>query len=100
MNTETAKTEIVDSFIIEMTLISPISDIVTKLNNGNFRDCDIKWLDSKLEKFMKIACDTMGMSAIVPSQMESEPFKVLNKHNIDRYLKYFNGLLDYFKGFK
>lgn len=48
--------QVIDQFIIEASLIDPISKIVNQLNNGEFRDCDIKWLDAKLEKFTKFAC--------------------------------------------
>ena len=45
----------IDQFIIEVSLIDPITKIINQLNNGEFRDCDIKWLDIKLENFVVFA---------------------------------------------
>lgn len=91
--------EIVDNFIIEMTLINPIEDIITKLNNNEFRDCDIKWLDAKLEKFMSLACEILGVKGVLPSSIEKEPFTIMNPYVQNKYLHYFSGLLNYYKTF-
>ena len=32
----------IDQFIIEASLITPIEKIISKLKNGEFRDCGIK----------------------------------------------------------
>jgi len=88
---------VIDQFIIEVSLINPISKIVNQLNNGEFRDCDIKWLDTKLENFTKFACETLGISALMPSQVESEKHTLLNDYVKNQYVKRFNTLLEYFK---
>lgn len=63
----TTNNPVIDQFIIEASIIDPISKIVIQLNNGEFRDCDIKWLDAKLERFTKFACETLGISGMMPS---------------------------------
>jgi hypothetical protein len=89
----------IDQFIIEATLIDPISKIVNQLNNGEFRDCDIKWLDAKLEKFTKFACETLGINGMMPSDVNSEKFTLLNDYVKNQYINRFSTLLGYFKSF-
>lgn len=86
----------IQQFMIEASLIDPIKDIVKKLNAGNFRDCDIKWLDARLEKFKAIAGKTLGISTL---SVPRESHTILNDYNKNQYLKHFNTLLDYFKTF-
>ena len=90
---------VIDQFIIEATLIDPISKIVNQLNNGEFRDCDIKWLDAKLEKFTKFACETLGIKGMMPSDVNREKFTLLNDYVKNQYINRFSTLLGYFKSF-
>jgi len=85
----------VDDFIFEMTLINPIEKIIAKLKNKDYRDCDVTWLDSKLDKFIRFAAETFGMK--MPAQIERKPFPVLNDHNYKYYIEKFTTLLNYFK---
>lgn len=87
----------IDSFTIEVTLIVPIQGILNKLESGNFRDCDIVWLDEKLEKYTSFACETFGMKFTAPSSVMSERSMVLNDYMKNRYIQYFTTLRDYFK---
>lgn len=91
--------QVIDQFIIESTLIDPISKIVNQLNKGEFRDCDIKWLDAKLEKFTKFACETLGITGMMPSDVNSEKYTLLNDNVKNQYISRFNTLLGYFKSF-
>lgn len=85
-------------FIIEVKLVEPLTKIIDGLKSGSFRDCDIKWLDDKLEGFIVLAAETLGLKNIIkPSQLGKEPFTILNEHNIKYYLTKFNALLSYFK---
>lgn len=86
--------EIVNDFIINTVLISPIDEIIEKLNMGDFRDCDIKWLDDRLEKYIRFAAETLGVK--VPSLPESSHYPCFNQHNSNIYLEKFNILLNYF----
>ncbi len=90
---------VIDQFIIETTLINPIEKIILQLKNGEFRDCDIKWLDSKLEKFIEIAAKTLGINVIMPTKLDSETFIILNNYALKYYKDKFNTLLNYFKSF-
>jgi hypothetical protein len=89
----------IDQFIIEATLIDPISKIINQLNNCEFRDCDIKWLDAKLEKFTKFACETLGIKGMMPSNIDSNKYVLLNDYVKNQYINRFSTLLGYFKSF-
>ena len=90
---------VIDQFIIETSLINPIEKIISQLKNGEFRDCDIKWLDSKLEIFISFAAKTLGISGTLPSELHSEKFVILNNYALVYYKDKFNTLLNYFKSF-
>jgi len=90
---------VIDQFIIETSLINPIEKIISQLKNGEFRDCDIKWLDSRLENFISFAAKTLGISGILPSELHSEKFVILNNYALVYYKDKFNTLLNYFKRF-
>jgi hypothetical protein len=83
-----------NNFIISMSLIFPIEDIINKLNNSEFRDCDIKWLDNKLFSFTDLACKTLGMDITTPI---NEQYTVFNDFVKNKYIGYFKTLLQYFK---
>jgi hypothetical protein len=89
--------EVMEKFIIEMTLISPIENILLKLKSKNFRDCDIKWLDEKLEGFIKFAGQTLKLNINTPSQIFSAKNTVLNEYVTNQYINRFEILLKYFK---
>lgn len=89
----------IDQFIIETTLINPIEKIILQLENREFRDCDIKWLDSKLENFILFAAKTLGINAIPQLELHSEKFVFLNNYVLSYYKEKFNTLLNYFKTF-
>ena len=90
---------VIDKFIIETALINPIEKIVLQLKNGEFRDCDIKWLDIKLEKSIEFAAKTLGINAVMPSSLQPETFVILNNYALEYYKNKFNTLLNYFKTF-
>lgn len=87
----------INSFVIQVTLIEPVQDIVSKLENGNFRDCDIKWLDEKLYSFVSFSAQTLGLK--IGSSIPESNFTFLNEYAKQYYLKYFNQILAYFKTF-
>ena len=86
----------IDQFIIETSLVSPVNKIIEKLQNGNFRDCDIKWLNTKLENFTKFACQTLQIQISTSSIFEAEKEMVMNEFVTDRFIKRFTTLLEYF----
>jgi len=93
----TQNQDVLNQFIIDVKLIQPIQKIVNGLNGTEYRDCDIKWLDAKLEAFVKLACDTLGISGILQNQLPHTSFTILNDHNKQYYLSKFNTILEYFK---
>lgn len=94
MNTYT-KSPVINDFIIDTTLIQPVNNIVKGLNDGIYRDCDIKWLDGKLEAFTRLACQTLGIA--LPAPPPTEHFTLLNEYVKMQYINRFTTLLNYFK---
>ena len=94
---ETLKNEAINRFIIEAVLIDPISDIIFKLENKEFRDCDIRWLNDKLYKFTAVAAETMGIK--FPEIELISHDGILNDYTTARFIKAFTTLLNYFKSF-
>lgn len=91
------KNEAINTFIIEAVLIEPISDIIFKLNNKEFRDCDIRWLNDKLGKFTAFAAETLGIK--FPFKSISHDGVKLNDYTTARFIEAFTTLLNYFKSF-
>jgi len=85
----------VQQFIIETVLINPLKDIVKKLEEGSFRDCDIKWLDSKLENFISFALQTLSIN--LDPVAKGESYKHMNDYVKDKYIGYFSTLTKYFE---
>lgn len=93
---ENKKNPVIDQFIIEAYLIYPVSKIVNQIKSREFRDCDINWLDAKLENFTKFACKTLAISLPTAIDFEKEGV-TLNDYVLNQYLKRFSILLEYFK---
>lgn len=96
MNT-TANTPAMQQFIIETVLINPVKDIVSKLENKEFRDCDIKWLNDKLYNFTNFAAETLGKKFGKIDLVNNDG--LLNEYKTSEFLKTFRTLLNYFKSF-
>ncbi len=90
---ETDMNEQIETFIIEASLIMPITDIISNLKNCEYRDCDISWLAKKLEGYTEIALAILGKKLLLPKLN----YLVMNDFVKDRFLKYFDTLLNYFK---
>ena len=91
------KNEAINRFIIETVLIEPISDIIFKLKNKEFRDCDIRWINDKLYKFTAFAAETMGIKFPEIELIINDG--VLNDYTTARFIEAFTTLLNYFKSF-
>ena len=87
-------TTAIQNFIIETSLVNPIEKIIVQLENKEFRDCDIKWLDNKLYKFTNFAAETLNIK--FPEVFQSN-IATFNSFTTEYYLKNFNTLLNYFK---
>lgn len=95
MNTE-IKNDVIDQLIIQVTLIDPITDILNKLKATEFRDCDIKWLNEKLNKFTTFAAETLGYNNHLFPELD---YPYLNDLVKDKFTEYFTTLLSYFKSY-
>ena len=86
-------------FMGDALLISPITKIIEKLHNNEFRDADIIWLEKKLSDYMKFAAETLFIKhPITEFDLDSDcSGGVLNENVKERYLDYFQKLLKYFK---
>lgn len=98
------KSNLFEDLLFDSMILSPIKKIIEQLNNGEYRNCDIVWLDNELEKFTKLACQTLGNSVITPLDEKynfehSERFVTLNEQTQKKYLGYFTTLINYFKMF-
>jgi hypothetical protein len=85
----------INNFIFETVVISPITDIIVKLNQKEFRDCDIDWLNGKLKSFTDLALQTLGKQIDVGDAVGG----TMNDHNRNRFISYFTTILNYFKSF-
>jgi len=94
---ETLKNEAINRFIIEAVLIDPIDDIIFKLENKEFRDCDIKWLNNELHKYTAFAAKTLGIKFPEIELISNDG--VLNDYTTARFIEAFTTLLNYFKSF-
>ena len=99
MTTQIANNDVLNSFIIHAKLIYPVEKIVRQLKNGEFLSTDIKWLNNKLQDFTKIACETLGINPALLNNSQIDQFDSMNDYVTGKYVKYFTGLLAYFKSF-
>ena len=92
------KNEAINTFIIETVLIDPISDIIFKLKNKEFRDCDIRWLIDELRKYTAFAAKTLSIKFPEIKLISNDGVK-LNDYTTARFIEAFTTLLNYFKSF-
>lgn len=79
---------------VQLTLIDPIGEIVSKLENNEFRDKDVCYLEEKLSKYMGLAAKTFDLNFILEvSKSEGE---TLNDFLREKFLNYFKSLYEYF----
>lgn len=86
--------EVLEQLIIEVSLIEPLSKIIQRLRNNDFRDCDVKWLDKKLKDFTELAFKTLYIEVVLPDDIDG---KILNDFTLQQYIDRFSVLLRYFK---
>lgn len=88
----------IEIFTIQVVLISPIEKIISQLENKEFRDCDIKWIENKLSSLIEFAAKTLNLDQIIYEDAKFKP-EFFNETTYNHYLKYFNTLLKYFNSF-
>lgn len=86
----------IDSFIINTLVLYPIAEIINNLNIGAYRDCDIKWLDKKLETYANLACSAIGANVCAIISDENK-LTTLNQYAKDKYISYFSTIFDFFE---
>jgi hypothetical protein len=95
INTEN---DVVNKFIIDELLCDPIKSIIEGLKNGEYRDIDINYLDSKLEHFTAVACKMLNID-FSGSVIENDRIGViLNDYIKNQYIERFTTILRYFEG--
>lgn len=88
---------VVSDFVYETILIKPISEIINNLEKRIYRDCDIKWLNSKLHGFTSFAAETLNKKFPEVDLVSDDGN--LNQYKRDMFLRSFRTLLSYFKSF-
>ena len=86
----------IDNFIFEVTVIDPITDLIAKIENNEFRDCDIDWLNNQLEKYTGLALKILGKKVNLDKAVSG----VMNDIIRLRFLGYFKTLLGFFKNYQ
>lgn len=86
----------VNRFVVDTMLVSPIRRIIGQLDSGDFRDCDIVWLDNKLHGFVEIAGSTLGINVAAIHVSDYRKPVLMNDYATGYYKDYFGRLLDYF----
>ena len=89
------QTKPLDQFVINAIIIEPISKIIKSLENKEYRDCDVKWLNKKLFNYTEFAAETLGINFNNEQIVDSN--SLMNDHCYDRFLQAFRTLLSYFK---
>ena len=89
--------EAINQFIIEMTLINPVKDIIKKLKNNEFRDCDINLLNKKLRDFTMFSCKTLNINVSLNNLENKMDGVVMNSYVSNMYISRFETLLKYFE---
>ena len=89
------QTKPLDKFVINAIIIEPITKIIKSLENKEYRDCDIKWLNKKLFNYTEFAAKTLGINfsnVLLPDDNSK-----MNDHCYEKFLQAFKSLLEYFK---
>jgi hypothetical protein len=99
MRTTTLNTEndVVNKFIINVTLIDPIKSIIDGLKNGKYRNIDINYLDKKLEHFTAFACKMLNIDLPSTTLENDRRGVILNDYIKNQYIERFTVLLQYFE---
>ena len=86
--------EVKDNFMISVLIIDPIEKIINGLENHEYGDKDIPFLESKLATYTNMASESLGLPKGLGNGVIDEYPKYIHSRN---YKKYFNILLNYYK---
>jgi hypothetical protein len=85
-------------FIFDIFVIKPLEAIIARVEAGDYRDCDIPGLNTKLQDFMQLAADSLYLNGLNPRLTESDKIPhVTGAYSKEYYLKHFGVLLSYFQ---
>lgn len=85
------------SFFIKIKVLDPIQTILHKLENCEYRDVDVKWLNHQMIKFSNLAMDIMGHKEHLIKTDEIVINGVINSYNYKRFRDNFIILKDFFE---
>jgi hypothetical protein len=78
---------------LELLLVQPIEKIIAGLENREYGNGDIDYIEKKLGDFMDIAAKSLN----VTGRVSHESFTVMNECARAKYIEYFSTLLMLFK---
>lgn len=85
-----------NNFIYDELILSPLTDIVTNLENKEYSDCDVDWLNKELNKYVGFALEVLSKKINLGTAIGG----IMNDYNRNRFLKYFKTLLRFFENHK
>jgi hypothetical protein len=86
--------ENIENFYFQVLLTDPIKKIIDDIKNNNLGFNPIKFLNSQLEKFAELALKIMNINLKVKKLAKDNEW---NDFNQERYLSYFESLLNFFE---
>lgn len=89
--------EAINQFVIDTILINPVKDIIKKLKNNEFRDCDINFLDKRLIDYTSFACKTLNINVALNNLDNKKDGVIMNNYVSNMYISRFETLLKYFE---
>ena len=95
MTTQQEKDQLIDEIMLHVVVTKPLEDIVKGLENGEFRDCDIDWLDTKRMEFVNIAVKALGKDIPQDFKVDKVVGK-MNDRNKEMFLQHFRILQKFF----
>lgn len=84
------------NIMFDLTIIEPIEKIIANLNKGEYRDCDVEWLNGKLRKYADFALTSLDKKIEFTNPISG----IMNDQNKARFKEYFTILLNFFKSLK
>jgi len=87
--------------IYTLSIVKPLEDTISKLEKGEYRNCDIDILNDKLDRFIKTALTVINREFVIKKRAKMNTginkYDTLNDYNTDLYLSYFKTLLGFFE---
>mgnify|MGYP003344020036 CR=1 FL=1 len=86
---------LIDKTMLKILITDKIEEIIKNLENNNYGDKSISFLEKELEGFCALALKIMN----VKLHIKRSKITILNDHNKNQYLSYFNKLLNFYNNF-